>query len=118
MKLIPISATPRQRLQIPLEDGNLVTLTLRYLPAVEQWTLSLTYQDFTLDTYKIHNSFNMLHSYSLLVPFGIRITVTDGGEPFLLKDFSSGRVQFFILNKDEVQSVSNYYSVREEDSNE
>ncbi len=114
MKLIPISATPRQRLQVPLEDGNLVTLTLRYLPAVEQWFIKVEYSDFTLDGCKIHNSFNMLHLSSRLIPFGIRIRVIDGGEPFLLEDFSSGRVQFFVLNKEEVQAISNYYTTRPE----
>ncbi len=114
MKLIPITNEPRQRIQVNLEDDETASLVFRYLPAVEQWFIKVEYSDFTLDVYKIHNSFNMLRSFSRLIPFGIRIRVIDGGEPFLLEDFSSGRVQFFVLNKEEVQAISNYYTTRPE----
>ncbi len=114
MKLIPLTNRPRQSLQIPMEDKTTLTLDLRYLPAVEQWSLSIKHQNFTLNSYRVHNSFNMLHHYSLLIPFGIQISVSDGGEPFLLEDFSSGRVQFFILNSAEVNFISAYYASGED----
>ena len=50
-----------------------------------------------------------MNQFENIIPFGIGIIVTDGGEPFLINDFSSGRVQMAILTPAEVDQVNDYY---------
>lgn len=109
MRLLPISDDPNQHLRTPLEDGTNVSLTLRYYPFSERWSVDVKYKDFELNGQKVFNSLNMLYQFSQQIPFGINITVVGGGEPFLIGDFQSGRAQLFILNSEEVYLAQRYF---------
>jgi len=52
---------------------------------------------------------NILRNYKNILPFGISIITEDGSEPFLIDDFSTGRVGFFVLNKEEVESFESQF---------
>lgn len=101
-----LKATARQRFQIPLENGLYVDVLLRFLPAISQWAADVTYEGFELTGMRVCNSVNVLSQYSAIIPFGILIDVYDGGEPFLINDFASGRVKLSILSAEEVTQIN------------
>ncbi len=98
-----LKATARQYFKTPLATGQYVETTLRFLPAISQWVADVTYEDFELTGMRVCNSPNILTQYSEIIPFGISINVADGGEPFMIDDFSSGRATFSILSAEETQ---------------
>ncbi len=110
MQPLTLLATLKQRLQVLLEDGNTVTLTLRYLSGIRQWSIDIEYKDFVLHGERLCNAYNFLQQYSLILPFGLNVTVSDGREPLLLNDFESGRVQLSLLSATEVQTIRTYYT--------
>ncbi len=110
MKTLAINAHPFQSLQTQLKDKSTLNLVLQYLPVTKQWSIDVSHKNFKSNGNRICNSLNLLEQSSLLIPFGINISVSDGGEPFLLGDFQSGRVQLSILDSDEVELVSSYYA--------
>ncbi len=112
MRLLSLSGAPRQRLQSLLEDGSSVSLALRYLPAIEQWSIDIEHKNFILYGHRVYNSYNILNQFSLRIPFGINVVISDGGEPSELQDFSSERVKLYLLDKEEVKQVEAYYSGR------
>ncbi len=113
MKLIDdIKATRQQRFKTPLDNGEYVELVVHYFPAIEKWSVDVFYKEFKAHGIRICNSFNILHQFSSNLPFGLLIDVKDGGEPFLINDFSSKRVQFFILSMSDVEQVKQFMSPR------
>ncbi len=100
-----LKAIAKQRFQTPLENGLYVDVLLRFLPAISQWVVDVVYEDFKLYGMRVCNSLNILIQYSKIIPFGILIDVYDGGEPFLIDDFSSGRCRLSILSSEEVEQV-------------
>ncbi len=110
MKLIPIADKHLQRLQIPLPEGEILTLVLEYAPLTKKWLVDIKYPGFSLLGQRVCNSVNLLKDFSQLIPFGIRIAGKSdkrgAAEPFLINDFKSGRIQFYILNKEEVETIT------------
>lgn len=103
-----IKATRQQQFQTPLENGNYVTFDVHYFPAIQQWSLDVSYREFEVFGLRICNSLNILQQYSLLIPFGVMIQTNDGGEPFLITDFSTSRVQFFVLDQSKIEQIDSF----------
>lgn len=107
--LTGIKATGKQRLQTAISNGDFIEIVLYYLTATKQWKMDLTYKDFQLNGQRVYNGLNLLCQYESILPFGIAVQVTDGGEPFLINDFTSGRVRMSLLSPEEVARVKNFY---------
>jgi len=107
--LTGIRATGRQRLQTSISNGDFIEIVLYYLTASQQWKMDITYQDFQLNGQRVYNGLNLLCQYEAIIPFGIAVEVSDGGEPFLINDFISGRVRMSVLTPEEVTQVQNFY---------
>ncbi len=110
MKIVNgIQDTGHQRFQIASDTGINIEITLRFLPTTNNWIAGIVYGDFEVSGLRLYNAFNVLHQYNKIIPFGLYVRVEDGGEPFLLNDFTSKRVTLGILTKDEVSRVANIY---------
>ena len=99
-----------QRLRTRDEFGNLITIDLRFLPAVQQWVADITSGNFTVTSIRLANSPNLLYQYQRIIPFGMAIIVSDGGEPFLINDFSTARAEIAILTQTEVAQINAAYA--------
>ena len=108
--LTGIRPVGNQRLRTRDEFGNLITIDLRFLPAAQQWVADITSGNFTLTSNRLANSPNLLYQYQRIIPFGMAIIVSDGGQPFLINDFSTGRAEIAILTRAEVAGVNAAYS--------
>lgn len=84
-----------------LEDGlgNLITVTVEFVASQRGWFYSIEYPGWTgVSRRRLVASPNMLRQFRGVIPFGISCNVSDGQEPINKDDFTSGRVQIYILN--------------------
>lgn len=110
MKILDgIRATGKQKLRTLADNGDIIEITLYYLPAVQQWKMDVVSGDFDLNGLRVYALPNILGQYEKIIPFGIGIIIPAGGEPFLINDFSSGRVQMAILTPVEMVEVDDFY---------
>ena len=98
-----ITSTPIQSFTTRAPNGEVITITLRYMPTVQRWFMDLGYGDFSLSGYKIFRSQNILDKFINILPFGIMIDCNF--EPFLIDDFESGRVRMYLLDSGEISQV-------------
>ena len=82
-----------------------ISMTLRYKPRIQTWSVDIAYNGFTLNGYKLTRGPNVLGKFRNVIPFGLGVIVTDNYEPFLINDFESGRVQLFLMTSSEVNDV-------------
>jgi len=85
--------------------GGDISVILNYRPRVQGWFIDLTFKTFAIKGYKISRGPNILVKFRNVIPFGLAVNVTDNYEPFLINDFSSGRVSLFLLTSAEVAEV-------------
>ena len=67
--------------------------------------MDVEYQGSIARGIKIVRGPNILTRSKNTLPFGLSVTVADNYEPFLINDFSSGRVKMFLLTSAEVQEI-------------
>jgi hypothetical protein len=123
-QIIEITNSPKQKMDIALEDGNQsFTLLLEFSQTFigySCWYFAIKYKDFLLGndfvdtsitspTIRLTTGINILRQFKNIIPFGISITTDDLSEPMLLNDFVSGRVLVHILNQSEVNDVENEF---------
>lgn len=104
-KISVITSDAAQRYQILLDDQTVIDFSLRYVDNLRGWFYSITYGDFSLSNQRVITGPNMLRKYRDIIPFGLCCITTDGHEPVLITDFSSGRAAFYVLNSSDVSEV-------------
>jgi len=110
MKILEgIQALTSQSLTTAIENGDSIQITLTFKPAVKMWFMDLVWNDFSVNGLRVCNVPNLLQQYDKIIPFGINVNVIDGTEPFIINDFSSGRVLLGILTPNEVQQINTSY---------
>jgi len=101
-----ITADPRQRHTLLLDDGSTVTLTLTYIANQRGWFYDATYTGFIVSGKRVVMSPNMLRAFRDIIPFGFACVVSDGLEPIFQNDFVNQRAKFYLLtNAEEVADV-------------
>jgi hypothetical protein len=88
-----------------LTDDGAVTLTLRFLPAVEIWILSVDYKGILANGVKLSAGVSHLRAFNY--PFDVAIVLTDhsGIDPFKADDFSSGRCELYFAGRAEMFKI-------------
>lgn len=106
MRLIDkISGAPNQRLTIITEDGDAVTVSLKWLPSQQRWSMGLIFDTFEVNGLLLAVSPNMIRGFKNVIPFGIAIDSTDALDPMYLNDFTSGRIKFYLLSAADVLTI-------------
>lgn len=106
MQLITqITNNPKQTMQLVLDTKELVQFNLRFMPTQMSWYCDVIYNDISIYGLKVALFPNLLRHFRNMLPFGIGFSANDHVEPFSIEDFTNGRVQMFILNKQEVEEV-------------
>lgn len=99
-----LSAVPSQRFRVPVLD-RVATFTATYRPAAQMWFLDVEYDHVFIRGLRIVRHPNMLTQYENLIPFGLLVDVTDGGEPSIINDLQSERVVLRLLDASEVAEI-------------
>ena len=104
-----IRATGQQKLVTTADNGDVVEITLYFQSRTAVWKMDIESGDFILKGVRISRVLNMLCQHNNIISFGIGVIMNGEGEPFLINDFSTGRVQLAILTPSEVQAVGAFY---------
>lgn len=104
-QLTEISTDPKQKFTVLTEDNQSFELLLEYSDQQQCWFYSITFGILSINGSRVVTGANILRNYKNVLPFGIAITTDDLSEPFLIDDFSTSRVRFFVLTEEEVLSV-------------
>ena len=106
-----ITDSPYQEFSYILEDGKLVTFTLRFLPTQGRWLLDIADDNgFSVNGIFVCTHVNLLDKWHNIIKYGINISTNDKNDPFMLNDFSSGYAVFCVLNEDEKNRATKYLS--------
>lgn len=106
MQLITsITSKSKQRMTLVLENNETVDFLLYYSIRQQNWFFDFTYKNLTVNGSTVVLTPNALRQYRKQIPFGIAFAATSFVEPFSIDDFSSGRVNMFVLNANEVEQA-------------
>jgi hypothetical protein len=103
-----LQAAGQQTFKTPIEAGGQAEITLIYGPITRMWYANIKYGTCTINGVRLARSVNVMHQYRNACPFGIAVITRDEAEPFLINDFSTGRVQIGILTREEVQEYQGF----------
>lgn len=105
--LTNITNDPIQTHIIEFNDSQL-TFTLRFLPTVSMWFFDFGYQGEQYSGFKLSLGVRHLVAYNFPFDFVIRDTSLSGIDPFKADDFSSGRIQIFLLEPEDLAELRGY----------
>ena len=110
-----ISSEAYQSLYFITEDGIQLHFTLRFFPRNQQWVLDLESDDFNVYGLVVCCNGNLLDKFHNLLTYGIVISTIDGLDPWRVTDFEDGNASFYVLNKDELKSVTGFLNGEQSD---
>lgn len=107
IKITGLTAEPFQNLTIlePNGTGGKIKVKLTYRSRTQNWYIDIDYKTFSLKGYQLTRDVNTFNKFKNIIPFGLFVSVADEFEPFLLNDFSTGRVTLFLLSSVEVSEI-------------
>lgn len=106
MKLITtITAAYKQQHTLVLENNDTADFYLEYCPRMQSWYFNISYGDITQKCIKVVLTPNALRHLRRIIPFGLAFVSEGEVEPFRQDDFSSGRIQLFVLNEEDVAQI-------------
>lgn len=101
-----LTSTPSQTFNIPDPvTRKKIYFSLYFSARCQCWYFDVQYETFTAKGLKLVRGPNILSRHINVLPFGLSVTVSDNFEPFLINDFSSGRVSLFLLTHAECLEV-------------
>lgn len=104
-QITTLTDEPKQRHQLVLDTNDTVDFRLYYSSRIQCWYFDFTYKELSVNCLKVVLSPNTLRNFRKLIPFGIGFDSQGLVEPFQLDDFSSGRVQMYVLNSEDVETI-------------
>ena len=100
-----LTDSPNQTTTLNLDDGSSAVVIFSYKPSIQRWIIDLTWGVFSINGFELCVHPNVLRDWRRILPFGIMVVSRDGVDPIYADDFSTGRVQLYILNKSDVASA-------------
>ena len=104
-QITDLSDDAKQLFKIQIENADVATLKLYFLPTQAGWFYDITYGGFSATGLRLTNSPNVLSSYFNILRFGLMCYVNDGVEPFFVDDFVTERVRLYVLSYNEVKEM-------------
>ena len=112
LRIDNITNAPKQEFTVNMLDKTQVGIIMEYKPNQAGWFITLTYKNRTIFNLRIVNMANMIREMQNVWGIGLRCDVSDGGEPYFIDDFQTGRAQLSFLSADEVESLENNLYVK------
>lgn len=103
-KILNIDGDAHQRHTLQFGEEE-ITLSLRYHPTVEMWTMDVGYQGQSASGYKL--SVGVLHMQSRNFPFDFIVGDNSGQglDPIRRDDFESGRCSLYLLDAADMENL-------------
>lgn len=106
MKLITsITAEPRQRLVLTLDNNTTAIMHLYYYSSQRSWYFDLEYNGYKNNGNKVVLTLNAIRHLRKKLPFGISFLAGSNADPFQLEDFANGTAIMLLLNQEDVQEL-------------
>lgn len=86
-------------------QGQRITLTVRYMPSQRLWLMDVLYDSFSAYGLVLVNGVNLLRNYKNLIPFGLACGTPDLLDPYNIGDFASGYARLYLLTNDEKNQI-------------
>lgn len=110
-QLDKLTSDPSQRYTVVTDTGVTFTLSLKYMPRLSAWAFSIIYGDTTIKDMQLMASPNLLRQWINIFPFGLAITSADTLDPLYVDDFTTGRINLYVLSESDVGEVeARFYS--------
>lgn len=95
-----LKSTANQTSTATLADGSTVTLTFKYRPTIQRWTVDVLYKNFIANGVGLSTHPNLLRIWRDVIPFGLQVVTVDGTDPFMASDLdtSGGQTPRVIVN--------------------
>jgi len=100
-----ITSAASQQLTLTGIPSIQITMTLRFMPRVQQWIMGLSYGSFSVQGMAVTGGLNILRQYKNNIPFGICCICADGLDPYQIDDFANERANLYLLNADDVAMI-------------
>lgn len=94
-----------QQLTLTGIPGIQITVTLRFLPRVQQWIMGVSYGSFSVQGISVVCGLNLLRQWKNIIPFGITCICSDGLDPYQVTDFANQRANLYLLNATDVTTI-------------
>lgn len=104
-QITSITNSSNQKFNLILENNETVDFRLYYLGRQASWFYDFTYKNLTVNCSRVVLTPNALRQFKNVISFGISFDAESFIEPFNINDFSSGRVNMYVLNSDEVKQI-------------
>lgn len=104
-QITEITNDSSQKLNLIGEEGQEINFELFYKPTQQGWFYNLSYDNVTINGNRLITSPNILRPWKNILNFGIGINTSDNTEPFDIDDFINDRVQFYLLNSEDVETI-------------
>ncbi len=104
-QITTITDQPDQKMILVLDNNDTADFRLYFSARQQAWYYDFTYKNLTCNCSKVVLTPNSLRQFKRIIPFGIAFSSQSYVEPFQLTDFSSGRVQMYVLSANEVQEI-------------
>jgi hypothetical protein len=105
IRVVSIQPTPDQLFRVPLSDGSIIYFRLLFKPRIPAFFVNLEWKTFSLNGIKLANVLNLLGKFKN-IPFGLNVDLTDGTEPYLIDDFTTGRATFNVWEEDDLALIA------------
>lgn len=100
-----ITSQSNQRMTLVLENNETANFRLYYLPRQQGWFYDITYKELIVNCSRVVLTPNSLRQFRNIIPFGLAFIADGNVEPFAIDDFSSGRVNMYVLNSEEIRQI-------------
>jgi hypothetical protein len=108
IQITGITSIPSQTFNIPDPvTRKTIYFSLYFSARTQNWFMDIRYETFEAKGLKVVRGLNILSRHINTLPFGLSVVIPDNFEPFLINDFTSGRVFLYLLTHDECLEVKN-----------
>lgn len=106
--LTTLSDNAYQTLSFVTAEGEDVKLTFRYIPSQETWFVDIDSDSLTVHGLALQAFVNLLDPYHNLISWGLYVWSKDGFDPWLIDDFSTGRIKVAIIEDFEYAIIQEF----------
>lgn len=99
----------KQKFQFLISEGE-IDFQFNYVQNQLAWFISFKFKDKEFNNIKLALNKNILRGYKNYLPFGIMVRSNSKIEPMFIDDFVNNRTNVYVLNKEEVRQIENYYN--------
>jgi hypothetical protein len=108
--LTALNENAYQSLSFVTAKGEDVRLTFRFIPSQETWFVDVESNSLTVYGLALQAFVNLLDPYHNNISWGLYVWSKDGFDPWLIDDFSTGRIKVAIIEDFEYEMIEEFLS--------